>query len=131
MAYTTPLYTPDGTPLRIQVVESSTPWSEILLEELRTSIRFHNSPRLRGRFSYASTASYRTRLRSFSRIVWLGILIIILLWWRLGRGKQSMRMNDEISQTSTQPNLDCLQFIDASHPYIHVGCLFHCHFSCN
>lgn len=131
MAYRALLRTPDGNPLRIQVVESSTPRSEILRQELRTTIRFHNPPRLTGSFGYTSTAGYRSHVRSFSRILWLAVLTIILLWWWLERGKQSMHLSYEASQTSMQPNLDGLQFIDASHPYIHVCCPCYCHLPCN
>jgi hypothetical protein len=127
MAYSSPFCTPDGTPLRVRVVESSTPWSEILLQEVRTTIRFDSSQRLTGRFGYTSTASYRTRVRSLSRLLGLTILVIILMWWGLDSGKHRIQIRYEVTHTSTQPKLDGLQFVDASHPYIHVDDPCHCH----
>ena len=129
MAYKSPLHTVDKISPRVQVIETSTLWSGILLKESRGTNRFRDSPDLRRSFAYPSTA--RTRLRGLSRALWLTILVIILFWWWLEEGKQSIQKGYEILQIDTQPSLDGLQFIAASHPYIHVCYPAHCSPCCS
>jgi hypothetical protein len=120
MGYSSPLLTPESTPIRPEIVESSTPWSDILLEELRTEIQF-NPPSLRGRYGVAKGGTCRTRLRNQSRIVWLTILVMVGLLWGRHRGKSAI---EDESKLVTTPKLEGLQFIDASHPSIRVSQLF-------
>ena len=115
MGYSSSLLTPQCTPSRPEVVEASTPWSDILLGELRTTIQ-SDPPNQRG-YGAGKFGSCRTRLRNQSRILWLTILVIVSLLWAVKGG--SKLMLDE-NQLVPQPKLDGLQFIDANHPSIRV-----------
>ena len=120
MVYSPTLQTPEGSPLRPEVVESSTPWSEVSIEELSTQFRFSPPPRLAGKYGYTTHHTRRTRLRNQSRVLWLVILLLVLLWWGLtGRG-QGVQWREINEKHTAQPDLDGLQFIDAAHPYIRV-----------
>jgi hypothetical protein len=118
MAYISLDPTPDGTPLRIKVVECSTPYSEVRLGELQTPIRFDTPPML-GRYQYASNGTLRARLRCLSRLIWLTVLVVIVLSWSLSQRSRTVQY--EIKQLYGPSSLVGLQFIDATHPYLRVG----------
>jgi hypothetical protein len=121
MGYSSPLLTPECTDLRPEVVEASTPWSDILLEELRTAIRFEPQSPIR-RYGVATGRSCRTRLRNQSRILSLAILVLVSLLWATKRGKNTFSNK---SKLVSQPGFDGLQFLNASNPSIRVRQLLH------
>jgi hypothetical protein len=116
MGYSSPLLTPECTPIRPEVVETSTPWSDILLEELRTAIQF-DPPRQINRYGVTNGRSCRTSLRNQSKIVWLAIMVIFGLLWVMKGGKKAFSNE---SKLVAQPKLDGLQFFDVNHPSIRV-----------
>ncbi|PMD65203.1 uncharacterized protein K444DRAFT_659492 [Hyaloscypha bicolor E] len=109
--------TPECTPNRPEIVDASTPWSDILLEELRTATQ--SDSRTPKRYGVAKFGSCRTHLRNQSRILWLTFLVIVGLFCAVKGGKQAV--SDE-SKLVAQPELDGLQFVGANHPSIrYVG----------
>jgi hypothetical protein len=117
MGYSSPLLMPpESTPIRPEVVEASTPWSDILLEELRTVTRF--DPLIpTSRYGVANRRNVGMCLRSQSKILWLAILVIAGLLWGHRAGKKAFSYE---SKLVAQPKLDGLQFLDANHPSIRV-----------
>ncbi|KAK0110012.1 hypothetical protein ONS95_002674 [Cadophora gregata] len=116
MVYHSPYSTPDDTPLAPTVVDASTPWSDVLLEDLRTTIQFNPPTQLIRKYGYGS---HKTRLRSWGKVVWLCVFLVAGLWWAFLR-RQDGRYRDNTKMVLDIPTLDRLQFIDASHPYIRV-----------
>jgi hypothetical protein len=116
MGYISPLLTPECTPIRPEIVESSTPWSDILLEELRTAIQF-DPPSPRSRYGVAKGGTYRKRLRNQHRILCLTTLVIVGFLWALHHGKRSIEDEGKLAGTL---RLEGLKFIDANHPSIRV-----------
>jgi hypothetical protein len=121
MAYSSPLLTPECTPIRPEIVESSTPWSDILLEEIRTALHF-DSPSPISRYGVPKGGTCRTRLRSRGRILCLTVLVIVGLLWALKGGGKAI---EDESKLVSEPKLEGLQFIDANHPSIRVRQLIH------
>ena len=117
MIYHSPYSTPDGTPLAPEVIEVSTPWSDVLLEDLRTTIQFNPPTRPTRRCGYAP---HKTHIRGRRMLLWLSVVVVVGLWWGWLRGQDS-RYRGERKIILDDPSLDGLQFIDANHPYIRVG----------
>jgi hypothetical protein len=115
MDCSSPLLTPECTPARPEIVETSTPWSDVLLEELQTAGQFRRPGSQR--YRSAKFANCRTRFRYQNKILCLTILMLfgLLLAERGGR-----RGPWDDSELVTQPKLEGLQFIDANHPSIRV-----------
>jgi hypothetical protein len=118
--------TPECTPNRPEIVDASTPWSDILLEELRTASQ--SDSRTPKRYGVAKFGSCRTHLRNQSRILWLTFLVIVGLFCAVKGGKQAV--SDE-SKLVAQPELDGLQFVGANHPSIRVRQLNRLRSSCD
>jgi hypothetical protein len=108
MAYKSLLPTPERTPRRPQIVEASTPWSEVSEKK----------------YGGAKHGTFRAPSRSLSRLFWLTILLTIGVWWvvRLGKVGRAISEDDEYYNklASQQLKHNGLQFIDATHPYIRV-----------
>jgi len=115
MACSSPLLTPESTPIRPEIIETSTPWSDILLEEFQISDRFSRPSAYKYRPTKFSIC--RTRVRTQSKILWLSILAIVGLLWAVTRGQT--RLSDE-RVLAAQSKLEGLQFIAANHPSIRV-----------
>lgn len=116
MGNNSPFMTPECTPMRPEIVDVSTPWSDILLEELRTAIQF-DRPRQRSRYGASQGTSCSKRLRKQRRIIWLTAIMMLGLLWTLKRGEKH---SEDGNKMIAKQNLDGLQFIDAGHPYIRV-----------
>lgn len=116
MVYHSPYSTPDGTPLAPDIIEASTPWSDVLLEDLRTTIQFNPPTRLIRKYGYGS---HKTRFRGWGKALWLSLFVIVGSWWVFWRG-QNGRYRGEKKIAVDLPTLDGLHFIDANHPYIRV-----------
>jgi hypothetical protein len=115
MVYQSPLSTPDQSPLRVHLIDSSTPWSDVLLDERAIHISF--SPIPIGRFNHVP--SVKTQLRRCYRPVWLALLLVLgWVWFWMG-GKQNAAQSQNRINLSV-PNIEGLQFIDVSHPEIRV-----------
>ncbi|KAL5317291.1 hypothetical protein ACEPPN_014386 [Leptodophora sp. 'Broadleaf-Isolate-01'] len=117
MVYHSPYSTPDGTPLAPEVVEASTPWSDVLLEDLRTTIQFNPPIRLIRKYRYGP---HKTRFRGWGKALWLSLFVVVGIWWAFLR-QQDEGYRSEKKMVEDLPALDGLQFIDANHPYIRVG----------
>ncbi|KAH8803904.1 hypothetical protein F5882DRAFT_425342 [Hyaloscypha sp. PMI_1271] len=79
MGNISPFLTPECTPTRPEIVDASTPWSDILLEELRTATQ--SGSRIPRRYGVAKFGSCRTHFRNQSRILWLTFLVIYVGRW--------------------------------------------------
>lgn len=123
MGYHSPYSTPDGTPLAPEVVEASTPWSDVLLEDLRTTIQFNPTIRLMRKYGYSA---HKSRFRGWGKALWLGLFVVVAFSWAFLR-RQDPRYHAEMKAIIDLPTLDGLQFIDANHPYIRVGSPRTCH----
>lgn len=121
MGNSSPFMTPECTPIRPEIVDVSTPWSDILLEELRTAIQF-DPPRPRSRYGGSKGTSCSTRLRKQRKIIWLTAIMILGFLWALKRGQKH---SENESKMIDKQKLDGLQFVDANHPSIRVGQLIH------
>jgi hypothetical protein len=124
MAIDTRSSTREHTPLGPELVSTSpswptTPWSDVLLGELGTTVQFQSPPILVGRCRYISRASCSTRLRNLSRFLWIALVFAICLLWALDRNENILFQNSKERYTE-QLNLDGLQFVDANHPNIRV-----------
>jgi hypothetical protein len=115
MGNISPFLTPECTPTRPEIVDASTPWSDILLEELRTATQ--SGSRIPRRYGVAKFGSCRTHLRNQSRILWLTFLVIVGLFCAVKGGRQAV---SDASKIVAQPKLDGLQFVGANHPSIRV-----------
>jgi hypothetical protein len=112
-----PWSTSESSPLRVSIVDSSTPCNEL-------SLVFRTSPRLSARYGFGSSSTtQRARLRDFVLLVWIISFTVIFLWWLLNRDRETSLFSYKINLSSSGlPTLDGLQFIDAAHPYIrYVG----------
>jgi hypothetical protein len=97
----------------------ATPWSEVLIEELDTTIKFNPLLQPLGKYNLNFHAISRKRLRSWNRIFCLGVILAVLgMWGWLSEREKGVKFGDE--QLSFQSELDGLKFIDATHPYIKV-----------
>jgi hypothetical protein len=115
MSCNSPLLTPECSPIRPEVVEASTPWSDVLLEDLRLALEL--DPRIPIRYGVVTGRNCRTRFRGQNKIVWLAILVIVGLLWALKAGKNKVLIK---SKLVTHQSLDGLQFINSSDPAIRV-----------
>jgi hypothetical protein len=120
MSCNSPFLTPECSPIRPEVVEVSTPWSDVLLQDLRLAVEL--DPRIPTRYGVVTGRSYRTRFRGQSKIVWLAILVLVGLLWALKGGKNKISIK---SKLVTHQSLDGLQFINSSDPAIRVRQLAH------
>ncbi len=107
--------------MRPEVAEASTPWSDIFLKELRTTIQ-SDPPGSISRYGVAKGRSCRARLRSQSKMLWLAILVIVGLLWAM-KGRNKAFPNE--SKLIAHQNLDGLQFINSNDPSIRVRQLAH------
>ncbi len=119
MVYHSSLSTPDGTPLIREVIEVSTAWSDVLLEDLQTTFQFNPPSRMIRGYGQMSYATFRTRLRGWGRVLWLSMFVVVGLWWVFQRDTH-YRFRDGTKIELDLPRLDGLQFIDSNHPYIRV-----------
>ncbi|KAH7336059.1 hypothetical protein BKA65DRAFT_458560 [Rhexocercosporidium sp. MPI-PUGE-AT-0058] len=78
MVYHPPYSTPDSTPLAPEIIEASTPWSDVLLEDLRTTIQFNPTTRLIRKYRYGY---HETRLRSWGKALWLSLFVVYVGRW--------------------------------------------------
>ncbi len=118
MGYKTPYSTPQNTPLRSDVVEAATPWSEVRLEECtanQTNVPMNYGDLLR--------STINGHLRSLGRSLWLAIFLVAAIWWSLSGRSYMINLPDDAEMLDTQVKIEGMQFIDASHPYIRVGIL--------
>jgi hypothetical protein len=123
MAYDSAWSTPEGTPPRIHVVESSPSIygnASKVYNNLRTNVLPKVLPREASGFGCKWNILHRVRLRSLSRVIGLTVLMVALLWWWLNIGNRTIQFRYDVDSHSPQLNLDGLQFIDAGHPYIRV-----------
>lgn len=119
MGYRSPYSTPEDTPLRPEIVEASTPWSDVLLEE-------HATLRIDAPMSYKELlrSTLKAQLRSWNRTLWLAIFLVAgISWSLLGGTKYMASLPDNAEGLSHPVEVDGMQFIDATHPYIRVGIL--------
>lgn len=116
MVYKSPFSTPDQSPLRVHLIDSSTPWSDVLLEE--RAIQVSSSPIPIGRFNHIP--GVQTRLRRSYRPVWLALLLILGCVWFWKGGKQSAAQSQNRINHPV-PDIEGLQFVDVSQPGIRVS----------
>jgi len=120
-----PWSTPAAALNSIQVVESSSPWSEIVFGELNTEIGFEPSPDFKGQFFQKPTSSRRARLRNLSRLLWVSMAVVIITWWWVNKEERSRQFSPKENQSNTGPNLEGLHFIDANNPQIRVSKVYY------
>lgn len=120
MGYHSPFSTPEGTPLTPEIIDTSTPWSDVLLEDLRTTIEFNQPAKLLRRYGYANRNSCKSYLRGWSKAIWLSLIVVVGVWWGLRARRERALQSDE-RKALIQPKLDGLKHIEASHPYIRVS----------
>jgi hypothetical protein len=118
MGYRSPYSTPKNTPSPLELIDASTPWSEVFLEE-HAAVQLGTPRTLPDNLR----KTFRTYARSWNRTIWLAVFMVAVLSWSLLGG------NPEVLNRPV--NVDGLQFIDASHPNIRVGNVPHCEsFAC-
>lgn len=110
-----------STPARIEIEESLTPWSEVLLADLITPNRLKTPLILPGGYTYGLKLVSKRRRRLWSRMVWLSIVVLVALWCLLAQRRETTVL--EVNQSSVLPDFDTLRFIDAAHPHIRVSTL--------
>lgn len=118
MTFSSPFSTTDQSPVSPEVTESSTQWSDIILEEFRSKIYFQSPPTLIGRYGYTSRVTWKTRLCKSSGFVWISALFLVFLWWATN-GTQRSLLEDEANSVE-KTKLDGLKYIDGHHPHIRV-----------
>ncbi|TVY20667.1 hypothetical protein LARI1_G001184 [Lachnellula arida] len=107
MVYNTPLSTPANTPLRLQLIGFSPPWSDVRLEERGSPIRIVTS-------EHVPSVTRKTRFRRNHRTIWPAIFLIIgSLWFWAGNQEAQKKVNQKLA-----PDIEGLQFIDVNHPGI-------------
>lgn len=121
MGYSSTFSTPGSTPLRLQLIESSSPWSDILLQEQTFhafSSPIRESPIRIGTFNHAPGGTRKTRFRRYHRALWLAIFLVVgsLGFWI---GKRSTQSRNKVNKLSI-PSIEGLQFIDVNHPGLRV-----------
>jgi hypothetical protein len=126
MGFKSPLSTPGKISSEYSTTrEPSTPWSDILLEELRNTIQVTSPSRLLKRYKTGDVEILRRR----NRLIWLAILLAIGLTYainRLHHGNDLLILTSDKKGNYLIPDLNGLQFIDANHPYIRVSQPSHC-----
>jgi len=109
MAYDSPFSTPASTPLRLQLIDLSTPWSDVSLEERGSPIRIVN-------FDHAHSVTRKTRFRRYHRAIWPAVFLVIgSLWFWGGNPEAQTRVDQNLA-----PDIEGLQFVDVNHPGIRV-----------
>jgi len=63
------------------------------------------------------------RLLGWGRRFWFTLFVVSGLWWVLQRDPNIRSLG--ASTDLGQPKLDGLQFVDANHPYLRVGCILY------
>lgn len=122
MAYDSDWSTSDGTSPRVYVVDSSIPESKDgSTDYIELTSILVERPRATGRFDTKLNHCHRMRLRNLSKVIWPTMLVIILLGWWLATGREHSQPRYGSNTSSLDKDLEGLQFIDASHPYIRVG----------
>ncbi len=116
MAGESAFLTPKTTPVSSQSVETSTPWSDVLLEELRTAIELNPPPGIIKRCGFATQKTRKRRPRI--KALWLSVLVLVWIWWAM-RGSVVIQGTDS-EKGSDILDLARLKFIDANHPNIRV-----------
>ncbi|TVY68783.1 hypothetical protein LSUE1_G006151 [Lachnellula suecica] len=112
--YDSPSSTTEWTPLRLHLIDSSTPWSDVVLEE--RSFRISSPPIPIGKF-YLPNRSYRSRLRRYNRLMCLMVVVtFVALWLWLG-GRPAPQQQRKIEKPYVA-NIEGLQFIRANNPHI-------------
>ncbi|CZT50970.1 uncharacterized protein RSE6_12047 [Rhynchosporium secalis] len=118
MVYHSSYSTPDSTPLAPEVVEVTTPWSDISVEDLRPKIKFNQNTLKIRRFG---CGSYKTRFRGWGRAMWLSWFVIAAIWWAFSQRSDGHYLIEKQTFFDLS-TLDGLKYIDATHPYIrYVG----------
>ncbi|KAL2069198.1 hypothetical protein VTL71DRAFT_15536 [Oculimacula yallundae] len=118
MVYHSPYSTPESTPLAPEVVEATTPWSDVIIEDLRITIPFNTPSLLIRRYGFGS---HKTRFRGWGKSLWLSLFVVAGLWLAFWKRQDSRYLGERIMAVDL-PTLDGLQFFDATHPYIrYVG----------
>ncbi|TVY48089.1 hypothetical protein LOCC1_G002053 [Lachnellula occidentalis] len=107
MVYNSPFSSPANTPLQLQLIDFSTPSSNVRLEERGSPIRIVT-------LDHAPSVTRKTRFRRYHRAIWPAIFLIIgsLCFWA-GNQKAQKKVSQELA-----PNIEGLQFIDVNHPGI-------------
>ncbi|QSZ34674.1 hypothetical protein DSL72_007528 [Monilinia vaccinii-corymbosi] len=128
--FSTPTTTPTATSettLKPPTANTS-PWSDISMENWRNGVDFRSPPPAYNEEALPETHQrfYKAKLESLHKAIWLTVLIMICFWFWL-RQQQQQQQHIHFYQydtkiLTTEPALDGLQFINASHPYIrYVG----------
>ncbi|KAF7952515.1 uncharacterized protein EAE97_002012 [Botrytis byssoidea] len=131
MVYISPLSTPTATstatnetPLR-PPTNNTTPWSEISMENWRNGVDFRSPPPAYDEEELSETPHrfYKANLEHLYKAIWLTVLIMICFWFWLSQQQQRIHFYQYDTKISTtEPPLEGLRFVDASHPYIrYVG----------
>lgn len=116
MGSMSPCSTPQYTPLQPEIVDASTPWSDVILEEYALT---HNDSSQKYRQLIRGTL--KSSLRHWNRPLWLAVLLIAGIWWSFSREIYLPSLAENVEMLNSQVNVEGLQFIDATHPYIRVG----------
>ncbi|EMR80933.1 putative alpha-arabinofuranosidase ii protein [Botrytis cinerea BcDW1] len=127
MVYISPLSTPTATsetPLR-PPTNNTTPWSEISMENWRNGVDFRSPPPAydEGEQSETPRRLYKANLEQLHKAIWLTVIIVVCFWFWLSQQRQQIHFYQyDTKLSTTEPPLEGLRFIDASHPYIrYVG----------
>ncbi|ESZ90559.1 hypothetical protein SBOR_9055 [Sclerotinia borealis F-4128] len=131
MVYISPFSSPTTTPTATsetplhQQTNNTSPWSEISMENWRNGVDFRSPPPAYDGEEPLEPPPrfYKANLESLYKAIWLTVLIMICFWFWLSQQQQQTHFYQyDTKSFITQPTLDGLQFIDASHPYIrYVG----------
>ncbi|KAM0170111.1 hypothetical protein ACHAPF_009328 [Botrytis cinerea] len=127
MVYISPLSTPTATsetPLR-PPTNNTTPWSEISMENWRNGVDFRSPPPAYDEEEQSETPRrlYKANLEQLHKAIWLTVIIVVCFWFWLSQQRQQIHFYQyDTKLSTTEPPLEGLRFIDASHPYIrYVG----------
>jgi hypothetical protein len=116
-----PLFlTPERAPLRAQVVENPTPWSEILLDGRQAATPFTARPALQTSNILGSGIPTKARLYRFRRLLWPILFVTIGCFMLSGLGKSGTQALQKSKIAALPISVEGLQFIDASHPNFRV-----------
>lgn len=102
---------PEKTPQTPKIVESSTPWSDVLLGNLAGRYRFQSPPIVGHEDVHRAGLTFRKSI--LGRFWW--IASAFLLVWLASIGRLQYR-----TKIVGRPKLEILQFIDSNHPNVRV-----------